>query len=201
MKIISTLLISIFMLLPMISYAGNKNDKKRNGNESANYTIYFDEAIGGFNLIYKTNHIKPVKVYIYNDHNKLIYTDRIKESGILLRPYNFKQLKPGSYTFKIVDKNLVTIHNVFYAPVGFKSNCKVDVVPVADGRFKLTVSHLAAHPVKVRIYNDNHSLVFSETIEEPQNFSKIYNLERLSLSGCLFEVSVDNEMVFRRSFN
>jgi hypothetical protein len=202
-KAMKTILINIFalaMLTSISAYATDKDGKNNKEVESAKYTINYDESNGSFNLIYKTYSMRPVNVYIYNEQHQLVFTDRIKESGILSRPYNFKSMKPGIYTFKIVENNRIVDHIVEYKPTVRKCPYQIDVTELIDGRFRLSVIGQTELPVKVRILNVKNTPIFSETIKENNSFIKVYNLNKLDLTNCIFEVMIDNQVVFNQSF-
>ena len=138
-------------------------------------------------------------VYIYDDQRRLVFTDRIKESGVLIRPYNFKELKPGKYTFKIVENRRTITSDVVYAPTATVSAIKANIGQCGENKYKLSVIGDQMKPVNVRIYDRYNDLIFSETINEPAAFSKVYNLEKMN-GACRFEVMAGNERILEKKF-
>ena len=193
MKSLFINILMIVMMCPLLVTANVKDGKNKKEVEVAKYTINYDGS--SFILVYKTFTERPVNIFIYNEKSQLIYTDHIKGAGIVSRPYNFKEMKAGNYTFKIVESNRVVTHHVNYSPV-VKPVSKINVEN-NDGKYKLSVIGSIEKPVKVNIYNEQNNLIFSESIKEQTSFSKIYNLG--NTTHCSFEVSVD-QTVYQKTF-
>lgn len=198
MKTLAFNLIIILSLAPTLAFS-SVNGEKENEAANARYTIYHDQSHGSVNMVYKTYSTSPVIVYIYNESHQLVFADKIRESGILFRPYNFKGLKPGKYTFKIVEGQRVISNEIVYAPATTVALPQASIDQCGIAKYKLSVVAEQMRPVKVNIYDRYNSLVFSETIKETGGFSKIYNLEKLGAS-CHFEVLVDNQKILEKVF-
>ena len=54
-----------------------------------------------YNLIYTAIMASDVTVTILNKDNSIVFKEIIKKSDGFIRPYNFKNLPEGKYTFKI----------------------------------------------------------------------------------------------------
>lgn len=199
MKTLATNLVIVLTLASMAAFS-NPKDGKENEAANAQYNVYHDQTHGSINLVYKTFSSHPVFVYIYNDQHRLVYADKIKESGVLIRPYNFRELEPGKYTFRIVEDKRVISSEVVYAPVTTSVLIQAELGQSSENKYRLSVTGNQMKPVKVKIFDKFNRLLFSETITGQAGFSKIYNLERMKGASCRFEVMVDDKNILEKTF-
>lgn len=195
MKTIKLIPLTIAFVCATVLLSANPLKDKEENTLDSKYTIFQDKEI--VNLVYQPQSAK-VKIYLYNAKDELIYVDRVKSKEIFYRPYNFSGLKAGNYTFKIVENNRNLSHEIqFRHSKGNKSQSSVmvDLLPLQNERYNLTVIGYHKPIVKVNIYNRTDNLIYSEDIHQTAGFKKVYNLEELPTKSYRFEILVDNQKI------
>ncbi|MGK7393224.1 MAG: hypothetical protein ACNS62_01585 [Candidatus Cyclobacteriaceae bacterium M3_2C_046] len=198
---------NLFMVLffvPVVLFAGTEFDENDETANQSNYNIYYDSQAGSFNLVYLPSSNQTVKVNIYDVNGKLIFVDKMRSDQVFFRPYNFKNLKSGDYTFEIIDQGKKLTEIVEYRKntpvVNQLVNPKVFVENINTGdRINLKVFGAQGETVQVQFYDNNDNLVFTDEIENAYNFSKVYNLEKIKNEKLAVRVSIRNKSVMRKN--
>ncbi|MBC7923767.1 MAG: T9SS type A sorting domain-containing protein [Ferruginibacter sp.] len=196
MKQLKMTLASLFMVLSFQGFANDCEDDNAAG-AKAEMSIEKSDKDAVYRLIYLSTSEGIVSVSIYDERGTLLLTDRIRNvAGGFARPYNFSGLPSGEYTIQITDASGKTTKTLQYGEAsssetaGRQSELKVNVNALAEStRYELSVLGDRAQPVTVTIYDAQNNRIFSEQIDEPGNFRKVYDLSKVRASGGAFEVT------------
>jgi hypothetical protein len=90
-------LLFISALVSVLTLAGSNEEAQR---LDSGVTVVKKEG-ASYHLIYTSVEASDVTVTILNKDNGIIFKETIKKSEGFIRPYNFKNLPEGKYTFKI----------------------------------------------------------------------------------------------------
>ena len=188
MKNIVKSLIIIFVLVPFLSTANGNKDENA---VDSRCTIFQDNKNGTINLVYRPQSHK-VKIFLYNDHNELIFVDKVKSNKVFVRPYKFDNLNPGEYKFKIVENNQSLTQEVNYYKA---KNTIAPIIHVGkkDKIYRLSVVGYSEPGVEVRIYNHVNQLIFKDKVNQEEGFIRDYNLNAVNSSGYRFVVTVNGK--------
>lgn len=142
-----------------------------------------------FKVIYKAAEKSAVKINIYDWDQNLIFSDRIGTTAGFSKPYNFKNLPQGNYTFEIITNGITSREEVGHYPIAKRATVKAFVFPTKEaGKFQLMVMANQMAPVNISILDANNQVLHEETVDESQTFGKVYNLNHLSRNAARFVV-------------
>lgn len=133
-------------------------------------------------LLYKGTEQNDVKILIFNDDNRVVFSEKIKKTDGFARPYNFSKLPEGNYRIQIIDNTGIKTEQIAYHGEQQISRKKImHVVRVAGSsdKFVLSVPSKQNETLTVTIYGDNNVL-YSESEIVSGDFARIYNLKDYS---------------------
>ncbi len=169
--------LSIFAVLTLFSsvvFAGGIDDPK---NPSKTGLAVIKQG-STFKLFYKCEGPDNVKVTIYNNDNKAIFKENIRNVDGFIRPYNLDNLPEGDYRVVVEDGNCEHT-NVFHHYVE-KSKSLIGVIQLSESpeKFVLTIGKkLSPEIVGVKIYNAENEMVYERLERVSGDFAKLYNLK------------------------
>ena len=129
-------------------------------------------------LLYKGEKFTDVKVYILNQDNEVIFTEKIKGTDGFIRPYNFSKLPQGSYSFELVDNlgHHETKHIEYKNEVRKKVMHVVRVGGTTD-KFVLSVPNSGQSQLSINIYDDKGRMIHTEREQISGDFARVYNIK------------------------
>ena len=195
MKILFKSVIILFVLVPFILKAnGNKDENALN----TRCTVFQDNEKGTVNLVYQPQ-TEKVKIFLYDNNNNLIFIDKVKSDKVFVRPYNFNNLKPGPYKFKIVENDQSLMHQIDY----HKSSNTIDPVinlDKNDKTYRLSVLGYTEPGVNVKIYNHANQMIYSDKINQKEGFIRDYNLKAVDSYSYRFVITVNGKKYTKQIF-
>jgi hypothetical protein len=143
-------------------------------------------------LLYKGEKYADVKVYILNQDNEVIFSEKIKGTDGFIRPYNFSNLPEGNYSFELVDYiGRREIQHIDYKLEPRKKVMHVVRVGGTTDKFVLSVPNSGQSKLSINIYDDRGRLMHTENEQINGDFAKVYSINDHS-GKVTFEV-VDNK--------
>jgi hypothetical protein len=143
-------------------------------------------------LLYKGDKYADVKVYILNQDNEVIFSEKIKGTHGFIRPYNFSNLPEGNYSFELVDYiGRREIEHIDYKLEPRKKVMHVVRVGGTTDKFVLSVPNSGQSRLSINIYDDRGRVMHTENEQISGDFAKVYNIKDHS-GKITFEV-VDNK--------
>jgi hypothetical protein len=157
---------------------------------SASQVAIMKNGSSTFKLIYKGSSASDVKVAIYDAKNKLVFSERVKNSDGFLRPYNFDGLAEGEYTIAITDESGKRVEKVAYQSGTI--NKLVNVKKIGDEqKYLLTAGGKGAETIRVNIFDSAQTLLHTESKSIKADFAQVYSL--VNVNGPLtFEIIHEN---------
>ena len=153
---------------------------------------------GVYNLVYKGTGM--VKVIITNAAGETVLVDQINAEGGFMRPYNFTTQPTGSYTVTVLDRNGKASLPLVHGNAAELARPKVQISPVQDKKFQLTMVGSHSEQVSVNIYDAAANLVFTDKIEKQGSFTRVYDLTKIPTGNFTFEVVSQNGMITKKQF-
>jgi hypothetical protein len=132
-----------------------------------------------FKLFYKAEQAGTVKVSIFSNDSKLVFTEKMKNASGFMRPYNFLGLPAGEYTIQIEDNNGIRNEQVEYT--AGKIQKYISLVKIADeGKYLLSVNTKASDKISVSIFDEFDQLIHKEDRRIEHNFAEVLNLKNIN---------------------
>ncbi len=178
---------SIFVMLTIVSsvaLAGGIDNPKA----SSKMAIMQKDA-DHIQLFYKSNKEATIEVSIYDEDNKLTFTEFIRKSDGFIRPYDLSAMKEGDYTVVVNDGS-----EKFVEKISVKNSKEIllsNVISLKkEGSFLLTVADKKAQRFTVTITDENDAVLYRQTESLDKQYSKIYNFPTKT-DGLKFLVTTD----------
>lgn len=135
---------------------------------------------GTFKLIYKSETANDVKISIFNESRKLVFSEKVRNTTGFARPYSFENLEQGNYTVTIEDLSGTTIQKISTIPAAEPTKL-VNILKLNTGEAKylLTVGGKGDETLVLNIYDGQHQLVHSEAKSVRGDFAQVYNLSKV----------------------
>ena len=133
-------------------------------------------------LLYKGAEQNDVKILIFNENDRVVFSEKIKNTDGFVRPYNFSKLPEGNYRIQIIDNAGSKTEQVAYNGENqINRNKLIHVARISGtaGKFVLSVPNQQKETLTVTIYGDNNVL-YSENEIVTGDFARIYNLKNYS---------------------
>lgn len=70
---------------------------------------------------------------------------------------------------------------------------EIEILSTAPNSFKLVYKSADATLVKINIYNEKHTRIFSDKVSNPGSFSKLYNFKNLNSGKYTFEIIANGQ--------
>jgi hypothetical protein len=129
-----------------------------------------------FKLYYSAYTAADVKVSIFNQSGRLVFTERLRKTDGFIRPYNFEGLEVGDYTIQIENTEGKRVERVHYN--AGKIEKLINIVKLAEeGKYLLSITSKRADNVNVNIYNDNDELIHSQKCFVNNEFAEVINVK------------------------
>jgi len=184
----------IAALLTVISSASfATGEEKKEKKASATVEVTRQNA-HVFNLTYKGSNNDKVEVSIYNENNKVVFSEIIKKYDAFNRPYNLSKLPEGLYTVKVTDTNGTIVkeinHSTSVENISTISMVKFD--SVASDKYKLTIINQGSKKAKITIFSGDNEVLYTSNQSINGNFATIFNLAQVKAKTV--EVSVNGKV-------
>lgn len=131
-----------------------------------------------FRLFYKAPSQTNVTVSIYNDANKKVFTETIKESEGFIRPYNFERLKEGNYTIELKDAAGFQTEKIVYENKVEEKIARMVKLP-GEEKYAVLVPDNGSKVLSVNIYDNEGNPVYSKTQKVNGDFAQLFDLHGL----------------------
>ena len=138
-----------------------------------------------YRLTYVNNGDYQIKVEVLDESGTKILSEQIKQKKSFTKPYNFQNLNPGEYSFKIIDNEGAYVTKIKRTD---EVNMVARVIKIADDKAKIIVRGEFMEPVSVNFFDKDDVLVFDDIIEREKSFSKLYDLSKVKAKELRLEV-------------
>lgn len=139
-------------------------------------------------------------INIWNDENRLVFTETIKKVNAFVRPYNFSQMPDGVYTLEVIEGSTVSKRMIYHGSVApvIEVPANLNIVKVAplagkDNVYKITIINSGDAKANIRILDANQKVVYSSAESFKRTFCKLYNFKRMNKQATI-EVEIDGEV-------
>ena len=152
-----------------------------------------------------------MKVRIYEESGKLLYTRMLREKGNSRIGYDISQLPSGNYTFELYKKNQLVcskpiVKQESIAKTNKESNLKTNLAKFQqvqisyDMKNLVTIEYLDAlaqdpWKMKVQIYEESGKLLYTRILRKKGNSKIAYDISQLPSGNYTFELYKNRELV------
>jgi hypothetical protein len=174
MKAFSLLLVGV--LFSTLVFA-NGTDEPNKSESSVAVTNSVGSSL--FKLFYKAEQAGTVKVSIFSNDSKLVFSEKMKNANGFMRPYNFTGLPAGKYTIQIEDKNGIRTEQVEYT--AGKIEKYISLVKIAEeGKYLLSINSKSSDTISVSIFDEFDQLIHKQDKTIEHNFAEVLNLKNIN---------------------
>lgn len=178
----TTLLAALFLLISVATFAEDNEL-----GETSSFKIVAKADLK-YDLYYVSESDAPVTVRIYDESGNLIRDDKIKNHRSFKKTYNFKELASGNYKVVVINEEGKGTQAIFHNPQQTQLQIILSQIPDTKS-FTLHVGDFdMSKPLKVKVYNGDNELLFTEEINETGSFSRVYNLSKIDADMVRFTV-------------
>ncbi len=156
-----------------------------------------DKGDGLVELIYTGKEQEKLTIQIFGDKQKPVHKETVRSEYGFKKPFNFRQMPYGQYTFEISTKEEKVVHKVNYKAPTYPGNVKVMFDPQGDDKFKYLVLGPNEKKMTLFVYDDQDRVIMKESIHTANNFGKVYAFKR-SRSKSLEFVLIDGDQVIHK---
>jgi len=185
-----TTLIVAMLLLGATAFATEKDKPEKSEKKVA----VINNNPQKFKLVYLDKVQGTVAVALKNESGQVVHYSKVDNKEGFAQPYDLSDLPAGDYTFEVTDTEGKQLKKtVSLEKPNTKANFVANILNVNDGKkFRLAVVNKDknAMPTSIKIYDENHNLLHSETVENYYAFRKIFDLSELP--GDYFQFAVSN---------
>ena len=160
------------------------------GNDNPGMAVISKEGSGVFKVIYKGTTTGRIKLNILNDRGKTIHSETLTGLDGFIYPLNFKRLQSGDYTIELIDEQGRHREKVAFLPSHDIKRIHVSKLQNEEGKFLLAIAKAQNEPIRVKVYDGNGKLLYSETKILKGDFAQVYKIEGFH-KRYTFEVSDD----------
>jgi flagellar hook assembly protein FlgD len=129
-------------------------------------------------LLYKGEKQTDVKVYILNEENEIVFTEKIRSTDGFIRPYNFSKLPQGNYSFELIDNSgRRQVEQVNYKLERQPKTMHVVQVAGTTDKFVLSIPNEGSSNVSITIYDDLNRIMHTEKQTVTGDFARVYNIK------------------------
>jgi carotenoid cleavage dioxygenase-like enzyme len=135
-----------------------------------------------------------VRLAIINTDGKKLHQQYVKVKQDVMVPYDLSQLPAGEYQVLIESNIKEPSHDVAMFTVETKDS-KSDLPLMAYGKsidddsFRLSVIGLEEPGVQVEIFDHKGKTIYSEKIDQPEGFTKVFHLSNLTSKDVSIKVT------------
>jgi hypothetical protein len=138
-----------------------------------------------------------LKVEVVDAKGKKLLTEYIDQKKSFTKPYSFKNLAQGEYSFVVTDKEGVYLSKVKRTT---DYNMTADIRLLDDAKAKVIVKGSFMEPVYVNILDKHGLLIFDDYIDHERSFSKVYDLSKIDADQIEIVVVTQEKLLAKKEF-
>jgi hypothetical protein len=131
-----------------------------------------------FRLFYKTSRPNDVKISVYDERSRVVFTETVKKTDGFVRPYNFENLPLGRYIVEIQDAEGEHVQKITYGSPKIEKD--ITIARIEKGKYLLSGISRGSDTIVVRIYDADGKIAYEETRAVDGNFAQVYNLKNIT---------------------
>lgn len=129
-------------------------------------------------LFYRGEERGRVKVTIYNEDGRLVYSEVIRNIEEFMRPYNFSKMPEGVYAIEVEGENGKTFRTVEHRTKSEQRVAHLTQMKDMPNRYVLLVPNKGHDVLTIRILDEENHLLYKEVKAVEGDFAGLYKLER-----------------------
>jgi len=144
-----------------------------------------------YKLVYPVKKSESVRVSIYDQHNRIMLSEYVKNQEGFMKSYDFSNLADGIYQVHIESASGILTKEIVHK---YRQD-DIDFYVERDKHsksYRLVVKGVKNTPVYVDIMNAKRDMIFEDTIEIGKAFSRTYRFKRSLPDNLLFRISTES---------
>lgn len=150
-----------------------------------------------YRLTYLNEGSCNIQVEVIDEDGTNLLSETIKQKNSFTKPYNFKYLKLGEYSFKVTDADGEYVTKIKRTDDVYMV---ANIRKVDDEKAKVIVKGEFMGPVSVNIFDRNNVQVFNDYIDQEKSFSKVYDLSKVRSEDLRIEVVTERKLLASSAF-
>jgi len=161
------------MLISSVVLAGGIENPTK---PSSNVAII--KSNSGVKVIYKAEDACQVKISIYDNDNKEIFSEEVKAKASFMRPYNLDNMPEGDYRIvvKDADETSESIVNTSKS----RESALIGLVRASDDRYLITLTSPVKTDIFLKLTDEFSNVIHTEKLAVDGNLSKLFNLKNVA---------------------
>lgn len=172
------LILTAALLVSVAAVAGNKPTSEAGVAVVSNGTTV--------KLYYKAASESNVKVSIFNEDGKVVFSEKLRNIDGFVRPYNLASAPSGIYTVEVTDEFSTHTEKVAVGQRHKPELASLLRVSREEGKYLLAIPSNEAKDISIRILADD-KVIYDEVMQISSDFAKVYNLKKVK-GGVTFEI-------------
>jgi len=166
-------IIGVLMLISSVVLAGGIENPTK---PSSNVAII--KSNSGVKVIYKAEDACQVKISIYDNDNKEIFSEEVKAKASFMRPYNLDNMPEGDYRIvvKDADETSESIVNTSKS----RESALIGLVRASDDRYLITLTSPVKTDIFLKLTDEFSNVIHTEKLAVDGNLSKLFNLKNVA---------------------
>jgi hypothetical protein len=145
--------------------------------ESSAVVVVNSNGSSLFKLYYKSGKPQKVKISLIDEKGNSIYSEMLKTKKGFVRPYNLDGVNEGHYAIRVEDETGTVEKKIDYVSAKMESWVGLTKMAGEESKYALRVGLSKADDVTINIYDENSTLLHSETQHVDGGFAKLYNMK------------------------
>lgn len=183
-------ILGMLILISSVVLAGGTPNPSTSSTSSKMAIVKCGDVVKVF---YKNDESTKVKVTIYNQENKAVFSEEVKSHAGFVRPYNIGSMPEGDYRVVMQDENEKREENVSTLKEHVKS--LVGIIKASEDQFAVTFFTKEERDLRVRLLDSNKNVLFSDEYSVNGRASKLFNLK--SVKGAVVVEVADEDGVIK----
>lgn len=138
-----------------------------------------------------------VQVEVIDESGTKLFSERISKNKSFTKPYSFRNLQLGEYSFIVIDADGEYITKIKRTDDVYIA---AQIKNIDDEKAKIIVRGKLMSPVYVNIFDSNDVKVYDDFIDRERGFSKVYNLSKVKADELRIEVVAENRTLATAKF-
>jgi hypothetical protein len=143
-------------------------------------------------VFYKNEEVATVKVTIYNQANKIVFSEEVKNHSDFLKPYNLAGLPEGKY--RVVMQDEEELREEYVSTIKEHTKALIGIIKANEHQFAVTFFSKEQSDLRVTLLDDEGNVLFAENYRVAGRDTKLFDLK--TRKGAVVEVS-DKDGVIR----
>jgi len=149
---------------------------------------------------FSINEAKNISLSIYGKNNETLFDEIITSNGTINRTYDLNAFPEGNYILEVETDAKIAQYEIQISSATAsisetaKSEIFKPVLKKGDGFIALNIAKLGKSPIEVQVYDENNTLLYSETFTDKENFATRFDTKSTNADQLTFVVRYKDQI-------